>query len=95
MNEKVDDKHTEAVLQTTSGNYPEKEGHFDKVPSKQLISEFVAKGVHKIGITNTNGWILTAAGKTIDPNQSWEQAGFAGKQVVLDYGPNHSGGGDA
>lgn len=95
MNAKVDDKHTEAVLQTTSGNYPEKDGDFAKLPSKQLISEFVAKAVNKIGITNTSGWILTASGRAIDPNQTWENAGLAGQKVVLDYGPNHSGGGNA
>ena len=90
-----EENHTEAELQTTSGSYPEKDGEFDKLPSKQLISEFVAKAVHKLKITNTKGWVLTAAGKAVNPSQTWDQAGFAGAKVVLDYGPDHSGGGHA
>lgn len=90
-----EENHTDAELQTTSGNYPEKDGEFDKLPSKQLISEFVDKAIKKLKITNTNGWVLTAAGKTVNSAQTWEQAGFAGAKVVLDYGPDHSGGGNA
>lgn len=91
----VEEKHTEVQLQTTSGTYPEEDGKFDKVPSREQIGKFVEKAVRKLKITNTTGWVLTASGSSINPAQSWDEAGLGGKKVVLDYGPDHTGGGNA
>lgn len=91
----ADVKLTEAQLQTTSGTYPKEDGKFDKVPSKEPIGKFVEKAVKQLKITNTSGWVLTASGNAVDPAKTWDQAGFAGKKVVLDYGPDHTGGGNA
>lgn len=85
---------TEARLETTSGSYPEGD-EFKKVKSNNPISVFVAEGVKELKITNTRGWVLVAGGRKIDPNKTWEQEGFLGAKVVLDYGPDHSGGGNA
>jgi len=87
-------KLTEARLETTSGSYPEGD-KFKVVKPTEAISVFVAEGVKELKITNTNGWVLVAGGRKIDPSKIWEQEGFLGAKVVLDYGPDHSGGGNA
>lgn len=95
MNGHTEEKFTEARIETTSGSYPQKDGEFKKLPSKEVIAQFVKEAVSALGITNTNGWVLTSGTTSVDPNQTWEHTGFAGQKIVLDYGPNHSGGGNA
>lgn len=75
---------------TTAGTFPA-EG-FKRYPTSTPIAEVLADAKRKLGIADSETWIVTVGGRDIDSSLTLAQAGFSG-HVALEWGAREGGGG--
>lgn len=83
------DKILVAVL-TTAGVFPS-EGNL-RVEPATLISEVLERAARRLGLTGTEGWVVTADGRDLDPNQTFSQNGLSGTVTLNWHAPEGGGG---
>jgi hypothetical protein len=77
---------------TTSGFWPS-EG-FEKVPDDQPVEVFLAKAKRELKIPDVTGWVALVDERPINTSQSYRENRLtAGCEVIIDWGPEHGGGG--
>jgi hypothetical protein len=89
------DKHPAKVLVmvvTTAGIFPA-EGS-KQYAAETLVSAVLADAARKLHITAAPDWIVTADGRDLHPDMSFEQQGLSGA-VRIEWGPREGGGGRA
>jgi hypothetical protein len=87
------DAHPDKVLVTvvtTAGTFP-KEGA-KRYPASTPIADALAAAARKLHITDTETWIVTVAGRDVNPALTFAQAGLS-EEVVLEWGAREGGGG--
>ncbi len=82
--------HVGVVVATTAGTWP-KTG-YETFPDHQKVEVALKKAADALAITNTTGWIVMVAGRTLDPTKSYLDNQLSGS-FTLDYGPPAGGGG--
>jgi hypothetical protein len=86
------EQDAEVAVVTTSGRYPTTGEN--RVPEHQPVEHELRKAKEALKIVDTAGWVARADGREVDPAKSYAENHLAGK-VVIDWGPNHGGGGNA
>jgi hypothetical protein len=87
------DAHPDKVLVTvvtTAGTYPAEGAKRYLLTTR--IADVLTKAAHKLQLTGTEGWIVTVAGRDVDPGLTFQQALLLGK-VALEWGAREGGGG--
>jgi hypothetical protein len=87
------DQHPDKVLVTvvtTAGTFPAEGAK--RYPASTLIADVLAQAAHKLHISDTEGWIVTVAGRDVNPMLTFEQEALSG-EVALEWGPREGGGG--
>lgn len=84
--------HILVAVVTTAGTFPA-EG-FEEVPLSQPIKVVLEHAARELGIPSTTTWIAVVAGRPLDTNHSYSDAGLAG-EVSISWGPPETGGGCA
>lgn len=87
-----DHEHVEVAVVTTSGRYPA--AGENRAPEHQPVEHELRKAQEALRIVDTAGWVARVNVGEIDPARSYVENHLSGK-VVIDWGPNHGGGGDA
>lgn len=86
-------EHPDKVLVTvvtTGGTYPAEGAK--RYPASTLISAILADAARKLGLKDTQGWVVTVGGRTLNASQTLAQAGLSG-EVALEWGAPEGGGG--
>jgi hypothetical protein len=88
-----DQRHKLGVqASTTSGFWPP-EG-FEKVPDDQPVDVFLAEARRELKIPDVTGWVALVDERQINTSHSYHENGLtAGCEVIIDWGPEHGGGG--
>lgn len=84
------DKFVDVRVVTTAALFPAK--GYERVPDKQKLTPILHRARAALGLTDTNGYIVTVNGNVVDPNQTYEELSLAG-QVDLRWGPEVGAGG--
>jgi hypothetical protein len=82
--------HILVAVITTAGTFPAQ--GFDEVPVNQPVKIELAAAARELGITSTNGWIATIAGRELNTDQNYIENGLKGT-VEINWGPREGGGG--
>lgn len=82
--------HVLVAVITTSGTFPTQ--GFDEVPTNQPVNVELARAARELNLTNTDGWVATVAGRTLDVERSYADNTLTG-QVEVQWGPPVGGGG--
>jgi hypothetical protein len=86
-------EHADKVLVTvvtTSGTFPAEGAK--RYPASTPIAHVLAAAAQKLQITDSQGWVVTVAGRDVSPTQTFPQAGLSG-DIALEWGPPEGGGG--
>jgi hypothetical protein len=82
--------HLFVAVITTAGVFPSQ--GFDEVPQHQPVKVELAHAAGELKITNTDGWVATVAGKTLNVEQNYIENHLTGT-VEIHWGPPEGGGG--
>lgn len=77
---------------TTAGFWP---AHgFLKVSIDQAIGVFLTEAKRELKIPDVTGWVARVGDRVLNVSQSYRENGLvAGSEAVIDWGPDHGGGG--
>jgi len=87
------DAHPDKVLVTvvtTAGTFPTEGAK--RYPAATPIANVLADAARKLHITDAATWIVTVAGRDVNPTLTFAQAGLSG-EVALEWGAREGGGG--
>jgi hypothetical protein len=87
------DAHPDKVrvtVVTTAGTFPAEGAK--RYPASTPIASVLTDAARKLHIADTETWIVTVAGRDVNPALTFTQAGLSG-DVALEWGPREGGGG--
>lgn len=87
------DAHPETVIVTvvtTAGTYPAEGAK--RYPTSTRIGDVLVEAARKLDIRDSSTWIVTVAGRDVNPAFTFSQAHLTGN-IALEWGPREGGGG--